>query len=385
MHWGQRKRNWMLVGVVALTMLMGQTGQASEGIWIDRAELQAVGQGTASPFYPSKEKLIRYAEKRLKQPIPLITDKETVPESGDKHDYTSLATYYWPDQSKPDGLQYVQHDGLANPERNDESCYDIKRMQRMMDQIRDLARGYAVSGQQEYADRAVEIASAWFINPETRMNPNLEHAQLVPGRNDGRSTGIIDTVSLIDVVDSLNLLQGAEAYTPERQKAVKAWFRDYTDWLLHSEKGQKEGQARNNHGIWYDAQVAVYAQFAGQPAIARKIIRAVPEKRLTKQIAVDGSMPLELARTRPMNYSLYVLRAYLALARVGSQIGVDLYDARTARGQGLTDAIDFILPYAEGKAVLPKKDIVEWKPGSFLMALHLANQHYQRKDYEPQP
>ena len=169
------------------------------------------------------------------------------------------------------------------------------------------------------------------------------------------------------------------------EKAVKAWFRDYTDWLLHSEKGQKEGQARNNHGIWYDAQVAVYAQFAGQPAIARKIIRAVPEKRLTKQIAVDGSMPLELARTRPMNYSLYVLRAYLALARVGSQIGVDLYDARTARGQGLTDAIDFILPYAEGKAVLPKKDIVEWKPGSFLMALHLANQHYQRKDYEPQP
>ena len=49
MHWGQRKRNWMLVGVVALTMLMGQTGQASEGIWIDRAELQAVRPKNVAP------------------------------------------------------------------------------------------------------------------------------------------------------------------------------------------------------------------------------------------------------------------------------------------------------------------------------------------------
>ena len=44
-----------------------------------------------------------------------VMDKQIAPPSGDKHDYMSRATYWWPDPSKPDGLPYIRRDGQTNP------------------------------------------------------------------------------------------------------------------------------------------------------------------------------------------------------------------------------------------------------------------------------
>ena len=44
--------------------------------------------------------------------------KEKTPSSGDKHDYMSQARYFWPDPAKPDGLPYINRDGISNPELN---------------------------------------------------------------------------------------------------------------------------------------------------------------------------------------------------------------------------------------------------------------------------
>ena len=83
-----------------------------------------------------------------------------------------------------------------------------------------------------------------------------------------------------------------------------------------------------------------------------------------------------------MNYSLYVLRGYLTLARVGEELGIDLYDQKTAKGQGLKEAILFILPYARGEKQLEKRDVAEWKAGSFRQALRLANRHYHEPAFD---
>lgn len=361
-----KTKHW--IGLFSLSVLIsfsaaGSPAVFANGAWIDTAEYTTSSEDRAA--------LVRGAEKAMAKPIPRLTDKKQAAPSGDKRDYVSLAIYWWPDPEHPDGA-YVRHDGKINPEKEDTSRYDAPRLQQMTKLVRALARGWAVSGDVRYAKRAAEILRVWFVDPRTRMNPNLRYAQTIPGRERGNHNGIIDTVSLIDVVDSLYLLEPSGAFPAAERKAVKAWFSAYLDWLRTSDLGRQEAAAKNNHGVWYDAQTAVYAHYVGRDDLARQIVAAVPERRMEKQLAADGTLPLELARTRPMNYSMYVLRAYLTLARVGDALGIDLYDARTKNGADLTMACEAILPYVSGEKTYEKPDITPFHVKQFFAAIHLA-------------
>ena len=373
----------MLIGAVVSLNLFGCQPAVSAGyLWNDGTEIFHLSRGLHSDFYKSRDSLIRSAEKAETETIPVLTDKTVMPPSRDKRDYVSMAIYYWPDMNQPEGRPYVQDDGHINPERDDTARYDNKRLQTMVGELRSLARGYAVSGREDFADRAMMILDTWFIDAQTRMNPNLEYAQIVPGYINGRKSGIIDTVALIEVLDDIQMLQSSAAYTDARREALRSWFGDYATWLQTSQNGIKEGLSKNNHGVWYDAQLAAFSHFAGDDNTAKAVLQAVPLKRMESQIASDGSLPLELARTRPMNYSLYTLRAYLTLARLGEELGVNLYDAKTKNGAGLKTAIDYILPYTIGAKALEKTDVAPWKADAFLYALHIANKHYKNPAYE---
>ena len=350
-----------MVIAVAVSMIMGSFAAAEAVVWNNMEALQETRVNGRSSYYGSALKVEQKAQEAMNEAIPLITDKETVPPSGDKRDYMSIAVYYWPDQSKPDGLPYIRHDGKVNPERNDVKRFDAARRDHMVRMVRALSRGYAVTGKEEYAARAVKILSAWFIDDATAMRPRLEYAQIVPGRSSGRHWGLLDTAGFIELIDDTEILKGSKAYTPEVENGLKSWFSRYTDWLISSEKGRGEAAAPNNHGTWYDAQTAVFAHFVGRDDIAREILQAVPEKRMEKQLAKDASQPLELARTRPVHYSCFNLRAYMTLARLGKELGIDLYSVKTTSGVSLKDAVNFILPYAEGKKAMNKKETVKEK------------------------
>ncbi|MCW2338229.1 hypothetical protein M2337_002462 [Sphingobium sp. B2D3A] len=68
-----------------------------------------------------------------------MVDKGNVPPSGDLHDYMSIAPYWWPDPSAPDGKPYVRKDGRVNPERTT-ADYDLSALSRMSADVETLAR-----------------------------------------------------------------------------------------------------------------------------------------------------------------------------------------------------------------------------------------------------
>src|SRR4051794_34458609 len=41
-------------------------------------------------------------------PVLTVVEKSQSPPSGDKHDYLSIAPYWWPDPSRPDGKPYIR-------------------------------------------------------------------------------------------------------------------------------------------------------------------------------------------------------------------------------------------------------------------------------------
>ncbi|MGB6432120.1 MAG: alginate lyase family protein, partial [Candidatus Acidiferrales bacterium] len=136
---------------------------------------------------PALDQLRADADRALAQAPLSVIDKQIAPPSGDKHDYMTLAPYWWPDPSKPDGLPYIRRDGQTNPEIH--KIPDHQSFDTLTSSAYDLALAYYLFRDESYATHAELLLRAWFLDPATRMNPNLQYAQAVRGVNEGRGTG----------------------------------------------------------------------------------------------------------------------------------------------------------------------------------------------------
>lgn len=303
---------------------------------------------------PAWKQLFSRADQALAGPIYSVVDKTRVPPSGDKHDYMSMGPYWWPDENRPNGEPYIRRDGEVNPERNGDA-FDATRMDRMAKAVEALSLAYYFSDDRRYAMKAAELVRAWFLDPATRMNPNARFAQGVPGRTPGRGAGVLDTTRLTRVVEGVGLIAPARVLTAEELTGLERWFSDYTTWMMTSPTGKEERDASNNHGLWYDFQLAHFALFAGRDDVARNVIEQVPAQRLAKQIEPDGKMPRELERTRAYHYTIYALRAAASLADLARCVQVDLW--RGAGASRFQAALNYIVPYVGRERDFPYPDL----------------------------
>jgi hypothetical protein len=288
-------------------------------------------------------RLEKDANKALATPQLSVVMKDAVPPGGDRHDYMSMGKYWWPDSTKPGGLPYVRRDGVVNPEVA--KITDNEYLSRVIKSVATLSLAYYYTGNESYAAHAALLARGWFLDPATKMNPNLDFAQSVPGRNEGRGAGIIDTHLLPELLDGIGLVRTSAAWSAEDQRGMDTWCADYLRWLRESSNGVAEARARNNHGTWYDVQVVALHLFLGQPDSARQILRIRSMRRIASEIEPDGSQPEELARTKSWDYSFFNLSGMFALASLGDRVGVDLWNHRTEDGRGIRKAVDWLLPF----------------------------------------
>lgn len=290
-----------------------------------------------------------------------VVDKPRPAPGGDVHDYLSQAPYWWPTTTptagNPWGCPYVQRDGQRNPEVD--TGTDRQDAEKVFDATYDLALAWYYTGGRAYAVKAGDILRTWFLDPATRMNPNLDHAQFIPCKYDGRAIGVIDfSQSYTSVLDAQAILAtGAPGWTAADRAATGEWNSGFLDWLENSEFGRQEGAAANNHGTFYDLQLAALAYATGDTALARRTVLAARTARIDPQIAGDGSQPQELARTRSWHYSTFDLVAYTRLAAIGRHVGVDLWRYRGPDGQSLVKAVDYLLPAATGAARWPHPEL----------------------------
>ncbi|HEX9454979.1 MAG TPA: alginate lyase family protein [Candidatus Binatia bacterium] len=276
-----------------------------------------------------------------------VTHKELAPPSSDKHDYMSIAPYWWPNPATTNGLPYVRRDGEINPERDQTS--DHKRLDNLVQSVKSLALAYFLTGREEYAAHGAKLLRAWFLDDATKMNPNLRYAQAVPGRNQGRGAGIIETHTLPELLDAVGLLGNSKSWNQADQKSLQNWFSAYLSWLLESSEGKAEAKAQNNHGTWYDVQSACFARFVGRDEIAKKIMAEFPVRRLAKQIEIDGRQPQELARTQSWSYAIFNLEAFFAAAAIADRVGVDLWHYEATDKRAIRKALDWLVPFATGE------------------------------------
>lgn len=281
-----------------------------------------------------------------------VMDKPQTPPSGDKHDYLSQAPYWWPSQpataSNPQGCPYVDRDGVRNPEVD--TITDHAERGEMFNAVYDLTLAWYYTGDPAYSRRAALDLETWFLDPATRMNPNLSYTQGIPCQIDGRGIGIIDfSQQFTDILDAVAVLDtGAPGWNHSDNAAMTGWDTQFLNWLMTSSNAADEAASTNNHGSFFDMQEAALALAVGRPQLAKSIVQAAETKRLDVQLAADGSQPLELSRTLPFHYSTFNLLALTRLAMIGQKIGVDLWHYTTPAGGSILKSVDFLLPAATG-------------------------------------
>ena len=325
---------------------------------------------------PAYEQLLKDADKSLKFKPVSVMDKTDFPPSGNKHDYMSIAPYWWPNPAKPNGVPYIKKDGEVNPEVA--NFPDKENFPKLITQVYTLSLAYYFSGKEKYANHASKLLEVWFLDTATRMNPNLNFGQAVKGVIEGRAEGIIDTRHFIYLIDAVDLLKGSESWTSDNQVELKKWFSQFLSWLQNSKIGIKEMNAKNNHGVWYDAQALSIALFIDSTNLADKIVNKTIE-RLEKQMDENGFFPLELERTTSLHYSVFIMNALEIVAQLSENTKTNFWTATTTSGKTFKKSFDAIYPYMTNRKKWEYKQIVDFEYTDGINLLLRAKDKYDCK------
>jgi len=132
------------------------------------------------------------------------------------------------------------------------------------------------------------------------------------------------------------------------------------DWMATSKNGKEEETAKNNHGTCWVLQAAEFAQFAKRADLVALCRDRFKTAIVPDQIAKDGSLPLELARTKPYSYSLFDVDVLSGICQSLSTKDDDLWGFKGPNGKGVADAVAFLFPYIADKAKWPFAKDVEY-------------------------
>jgi hypothetical protein len=97
-------------------------------------------------------------------------------------------------------------------------------------------------------------------------------------------------------------------------------------------------------------EVAVFARYSVGPELTAFCRDRFKTALVPGQIAVDGSFPEELRRTKPYGYSLFNLDAMTGLCQVLSTPTDDLWRFETSDGRGVAKALAFMVPFIADKS-----------------------------------
>lgn len=285
-----------------------------------------------------------------------VTNKTVIPPSKDKHDYLTYAPYRWPDPSKSDGLPWIARDGVVNPVSRGNDT-DFNRKNAFFLAVEQLTWAYYFSGDERYADKANELIRVWYLNPETRVNPNINFGQGVPGIADGRKAGVHEWGGQSCVITALQIFEADGVLPADVKSGMQVWLNEYLDWLITNPMAIDAGFTRQNHANHYNYQVVGLMMYLGRNDEAKAVVEAAKQNRIADQILPNGTQPREMGRTKSVHYASLNLWSMTELTLMGRKLGIDLWAYETDDGRSLKNAYAYLAPFTEGTQTWTQKQI----------------------------
>lgn len=291
------------------------------------------------------ESEIARADEFLESPVVTVTSASCERSAGGLHDFFSEGDYWWPNEDDPKA-PYERKDGESNPYN-----FSAHRLAvvNLCEVLATLTSAWLLTDEQKYVDRAIDHLDAWFVDTTTMMYPHMLYAQAIYGRYTGRGIGLIDAYHFVEVSQSIKILVDKGAIGASQLEPVKSWFSEFLNWMVTHPYGIKEMNTKNNHATCWFVTASSFAKLTGNDAMISQFRQHFEDVLLPNQMALDGSFPLELERTKPYAYSLFNIDAFCTLAQILSDDEHNLWDFVTDDGKSLKKGLAYIYPYIENK------------------------------------
>src|SRR6202040_1277701 len=106
-------------------------------------------------------------------------------------------------------------------------------------------------------------------------------------------------------------------------------------------------------------QAAEFARFIGNTEVTAWCRDRFKSALLPDQVAADGGLPLELARTKPYSYCLFDLDVPGTICQILSSPADNLWTFTTPDGRGMSKVVAFMYPFIKDKTSWRYKHDVE--------------------------
>lgn len=242
---------------------------------------------------------------------------------------------------------YVVRDGHVNPDVR--TLNGPEAINSASQVVFYNAIAYHLRTSSEYSKNWVRFIDAFFLDPTTGMKPNLNFGQIVrgpgPGGSLGTFTGILDLRGIVKVINSVLIMEAATSpdWTRTKNEAMRSWMTQYTTWLTQSDIGIHTASRPNNHASFYVSQVAATKMFIGNDSEAAATLQEYFTTQFLDQIARSGEQPFEAVRTRPFHYRCFNLEAMIINAKLGDQLGLNFWTAKSKYGATIQMATDYLM------------------------------------------
>lgn len=300
---------------------------------------------------------IEVGKDQMKKPIRVITQTTMMIGTNDPHQLNSVGAYWHNVNGR-----WVNRDGHGNG--LSAKIGDMEILQQGVGYVVPrLGLAYAASDNQAekdlFAKRIVDYCTAFFLDPRTRMNPNLESANIIPESKDIRVEKAVEGELFVDVADGLMLIRDSKYYTPEFDRGMRQWYRDMFNWLTESRTGlAMQQKVIGNIGFIYESQLLAYSAFMGDTKFAHQRWPRIQD-RLFHELASDNSMPTEARRAKPNMYYNKSYAAIIQCFRILAMQGVENVWNVERGGKSLKKGVLYLLPYMMKEKVMKRGEDVK--------------------------
>jgi Alginate lyase len=300
---------------------------------------------------------------------------------GTPHDFYSETEDYWPDSSNPTG-PFVVRTGSLNPDAftaHRDALLDLCIC------VPALTAAFVLTNESRYAQQALTHLRVWFVDPVTRMTPNLLYGQTIPPAKTGRPEGVVEAVHLAEVVQCIPFLSNSELFTESDRATVQKWFADYFEWLNTSRLAGLARDTKSHHGTSWLLQAAAIAHLSQvtDDAPLTTLRHQFKSNSIRAQIVADGTFPHELTTPNPYRNTLFNLDMFAGICVLLSTRFESVWDYELQDGPGMRTVIARLYPYILNRGAWPyRADAAHFndlpiRPPSLLFAARA----YSRPEY----